>query len=209
MPLRAPPPAVRARCLRRHRRCLGQRIVVPYYDPLASGRSHGFPLDEIVAGAGMRALADILLAGGSRGDPRRGFERRHSAVLDADVPVPVIVDSSAAPPMRSSSRPLAVSGESPLAAALCDPRFNALWPSSASPPARTAAIDGERKARHLAAPKVTAVDTLAAGGRVPRRFCPVGSASEEQVAISSANAAVRPSKYRLRWPPGGTGAAMP
>lgn len=170
----------------------GERIVVPYYDPALASDVSWLALDEIVAGADA-ALADIrwpeaaaaiLGAASSAGIP---------AVLDADVgPVPVIVDLVGRSTHAIFSEPaaLAVSGEASLAAALAilDARFGAFI-------GITAGADGcywmeNGKARHLAAPKVAAVDTLAAGDVFHGAFVlALAEGRSEEQAISFANAA--------------------
>ncbi|HWJ75524.1 MAG TPA: PfkB family carbohydrate kinase [Kaistia sp.] len=144
----------------------GERLVIPFYDPRLGKDPAWLPLD-LVAEADA-ALADVRWPEGAAAVLDAARAAGIPAILDADVgPVEIIEDLAARATHVVFSEPAAtlLSGETDPRAAL-----EALAPRLAGFLAVTAGPEGcfwlERATgaiRHLAPPKVTAVDTLAAG----------------------------------------------
>jgi sugar/nucleoside kinase (ribokinase family) len=142
----------------------GERIVVPYYDPALGADASWLPLDEI-AGADA-VLVDVRWPQGAATVLDTARQAGIPAVIDADVgPVPVIEDlvSRATHAVFSEPAALSVSGSAsvPEAVRVLAARFDAFIAVTAGPDGCYWMEDGE--IRHRAAPRVVAVDTLAAG----------------------------------------------
>lgn len=173
----------------------GERMVIPYYDPALGPDPSWLPLDTIAKADAV--LVDVRWPQGAGAVLDAARQAGIAAVLDADVgPVAVIADlvARSTHAVFSEKAALAVSGAADVREALKDlaDRFGVFVAITVGPDGCLWLEDGAVK--HLTAPKVDAVDTLAAGDTFHGAFVLAlaeGKPMAEIVAFANAAAALK------------------